>query len=216
VPASNLVGASGKIDPNQRFMVFMIDIDVIQNNVATTVLHWFQPNLALESTQAAGAIMAPALPGANTSSIFAQSLANTMMQLVKGPPRQASITGITLPATTIGQVDYLPPGPPPGPPHRYVQVLYAQPSNFSVPQCFQNVLSTPGNASANGQRLGFDINQFLAASNVRTRPIAGNYFRASNAKPGSLVANAVATQLVNARCPGITPVGATRMKRWFA
>jgi phosphatidylethanolamine-binding protein (PEBP) family uncharacterized protein len=213
VPSSNLVGANGQMNPNQKFMVMMIDIDVVQQNFQTTVLHWFQPDLVLEGASA-GAIAPPSAPGANTTSMFAQSLAGTWSRLIKSP-KQNSITGATLPANSIGQANYLAPGPPPGPAHRYVQVLFAQPSNFSVPACFQNVLSTPGNASANGQRLGFDIIQFLVASGVRTRPIAGNFFRAQNAKPGSLSTNVIGTQLVNARCPGVTPAGAAKIKRWI-
>lgn len=61
IPSAMLVGPNGEMVPDRRFMVFMIDIDVIQNNVATTVLHWFQPDLIME--QAAAQQPVPALPG---------------------------------------------------------------------------------------------------------------------------------------------------------
>ncbi|KIW04643.1 uncharacterized protein PV09_04388 [Verruconis gallopava] len=204
VPMANLVGRNGQVDPQQRFMVMMIDTDVVQQNIRTTVLHWFQPDLVIDTTSQGG-IMPQSAPGTNASSLVTQALSGNMTRLVKSSTQ-----------SSVGQTNYLPPGPPPGPAHRYVQVLFAQPSNFSVPACFQNVLSKGGNSTE--QRLGFDINQFLAATNVVTRPIAGNYFRAQNPQPGSLVVNTIGTGLVNARCPGVTvagqgmPAGA---KRWI-
>lgn len=57
-------------------------------------------------------------------------------------------------------------------------------------------------------RVGFDINQFLAAANLPPAPIAGNFFRAQNPQPGSLTATATASALVNAMCPGVNVMGA--------
>ena len=221
VPTSSLVGPNGQVDPNQRFMVFMIDEDVVQQGIRTTFLHWLQPDMAVAgpAVPAAGGIMPPSAPGSSTSSALAQSMAAGMSQLAVAPPQRAIAGANTTPPTAVGQTDYLPPGPPPGPPHRYVYVLYAQPQGFTVPQCFQNVLSVPGNPQANIQnRLGFDINQFIAASNVRTRPIAGSYLRAQNPQPGPLDAGATAQGIINAMCPGVAPAGAVmpgKMKRWI-
>ena len=195
----------------------MIDEDVVQQNIRTTVLHWFQPDMAIAGPPAGG-IMPPSAAGANTTSAIAQSVAAGMSQLVVAPQQRAIAGANNSPPSAVGQTDYLPPGPPPGPPHRYVQILYAQPQGFTVPQCFQNVLSVPGNRQAHAQnRLGFDINQFIAASNIRTRPIAGSYFRAQNAQPGPLNAGATASGIINAMCPGVQPAGAVmpgKMKRW--
>jgi hypothetical protein len=197
-------------------MVFMIDEDVVQQGIRTTVLHWFQPDMVVAGPAQQGGIMPPSAAGANTA--LAQSMVAGMTRLAVATQQQAIAGASAVAPSPVGQTDYLPPGPPPGPPHRYVQILYAQPPGFTVPPCFQNVLSVPGNPQANAQnRLGFDINQFLTASNIRTRPIAGSYFRAQNAQPGPLDAGATANGIINAMCPGIAPQGAVmpgKMKRW--
>lgn len=71
---------------------------------------------------------------------------------------------------------YLSPGPPPGPPHRYVQVLFEQPPNFAVPACFRAATQQNG-------RLGFDINQFVTVSGLQA-PVAGNFVRVANTQAG--------------------------------
>jgi phosphatidylethanolamine-binding protein (PEBP) family uncharacterized protein len=196
VPAVQLLNANGQMAPDQRFMVLMIDIDVIQNNVATTVLHWFQPDLAMQAGAVSAMAAAPGSVPPNTPMVLA------VVNETK------SITGTALPVGPVGQANYLPPGPPPGPPHRYVQVLFAQPKNFSVPACFQNIISAPDAPTNVQQRVGFDISQFLAAGKINPRPIAGNYFRAQNAMPGSLTQAAAATALRNNMCPGVAgPAG---------
>lgn len=161
--------------------------------------------------------MPPSAAGATSASPITQAITGGMARLVASQ-QNSTAAASNMPPGTVGQTNYLPPGPPPGPPHRYVQVLYAQPQGFTVPQCFQNVLSIPGNQTANGQsRLGFDINQFIAASGIRTRPIAENYFRAQNAQPGPLDTGATSQGIINARCPGVTPAGIAmpgRMRRW--
>lgn len=203
-----LLGPNGQPIPGQRFMIMMIDIDVIQNNVATTVLHWFQPDLIMDVGPAPATAAVGGQAGNNTSTPAAG-----MTKLIRLPGKSDSITGVDLSPNAIGQADYLAPGPPPGPAHRYVEVLLAQPKNFSVPACFKNVLSTPGNPTANAQqRLGFDIKQFMAATGVRTRPIAGSFFLAQNAQPASLTQSASVTALRNAMCPGVTLAAAPRTK----
>jgi hypothetical protein len=196
VPAVMLLGPNGQMLPDQRFMVFMIDIDVIQNNVATTVLHWFQPDLVMQTGAMATMAQAPGGIPPNTPMVLA------VMNETK------SITGTSIPAGPNGQANYLGPGPPSGPPHRYVQVLFAQPRNFSVPTCFQNIVSQPDGTTDVQQRVGFDISQFLVAAKVNPRPIAGNYFRAQNPVPGSLTQNAATTALRNNMCAAPAPAGA--------
>jgi phosphatidylethanolamine-binding protein (PEBP) family uncharacterized protein len=185
-----LTGPDGQPQPDRRFMVFMIDTDVFQNNIQTTVLHWFQPDLVMQGNPAA---MAAASPNGVIPP-------NTPMTLTVNATR--AITGESLPAGPNGQSAYFGPGPPPGPPHRYVQVLFAQPRNFSVPACFNNIVTQPGAQTDVQGRVGFDIAQFLRATNTNPRPIAGNYFRAQNPMPGSLEQNAAAMALRNNMCPG--------------
>lgn len=57
-------------------------------------------------------------------------------------------------------------------------------------------------------RVGFDINQFIAAANLPGAPLAGNFFLAQNPQPGSLTVTATASALVNAMCPGVNAIGA--------
>jgi phosphatidylethanolamine-binding protein (PEBP) family uncharacterized protein len=202
-----LTGPNGEIVPDRRFMIFMIDIDVIQDNIATTVLHWFQPDLIMQGGAMAAMAAAPGGVPPNTPMVLAVN-------------ETKSITGVSLPAGPNGQAAYFGPGPPPGPPHRYVQVLFAQPRNFSVPACFQNIISQPDGPSNVQQRVGFDIAQFLVAAKVNPRPIAGNYFRAQNPMPGSLTQNAAGTALRNNMCAGVGPMGSMGAppgaKRWIA
>lgn len=256
IPSAMLVGPNGQMVPDQRFMVFMIDIDVIQRNVATTVLHWFQPDLIMEQSAAqvpaqvpapASAPAPPAGPpvvppivpqGAGSEApptstigalqpppgmpsleplLKAKEAAASLglppsVRLIIAPketPKEKSITDQTLPANSPdGQASYFGPGPPPGPPHRYVQVLFAQPKNFSIPTCYQDILTNPNDPNKSKMmRLGFDIMGFLKAAKVNPRPLAGNYFRATNPIPGSLTQNAARTRLVDAMCAAETGMG---------
>lgn len=226
--------------PDRRFMVFMIDIDVIQRDVATTVLHWFQPDLLMEQSAQAQApapapppVVPPTLTISPLSSQAIPSAALAAKDIAAAaslglPPsirllkatREDGITDQTLPANSPdGQASYFGPGPPPGPPHRYVQVLFAQPKNFSIPACYQDILTNPNDPSKSKMmRVGFDIMGFLKAAKVNPRPIAGNYFRAQNPTPGSLDQNALSTKLVDAQCAGATPMVAppARFRRFSA
>ncbi|QDS69328.1 hypothetical protein FKW77_003408 [Venturia effusa] len=247
IPSAMLVGPNGEMVPGRRFMVFMIDIDVVQENVATTVLHWFQPNLIMEASAAQQPAPAPvpsaappvaplgspspptlaglplpaipftALAAKDVRSAAALGLPPTV-RLFKAP-KQDSITDQTLPASPLGLAAYFGPGPPPGAAHRYVQVLFAQPRNFSIPPCYQNILTNPNNPNQSRKaRVGFDIMGFLKATNTNPRPIAGNYFRAQNPTPGNLARNAASTRLVDAQCAGATPMAAPplRFRRFSA
>ena len=138
--------------------------------------------------------------------------ANTPQKRQAPPPAPGAPSGPTnTPPGLVGanaQAVYLGPGPPPGPPHRYVQLLFAQPDTFTFPACFNNILSPAGATTQDvSGRVGFDINQFLKATNITTRPIAGNYFRAQNPQPGSLTVNAARTALRNNNCPSASTPG---------
>lgn len=195
-----LATPSGQVDPNSKFMVLMIDEDVVQDNIETTLLHWFQPNM-----QIAGPAT-PLIAASNISAIYNPPLVTLAIN-------SRSQSAAASPNAYV-QTAYLAPSPPSGPPHRYVQVLLFQPSNFSVPACFQNILTAPGaNASSNAAaRIGFDINQFIAAADLPGQLIAGNFFRAQNPTPGSLTTTATASALANAMCPGVNALGAGGMQ----
>lgn len=145
----------------------------------------------------------------NSSTVILK--ANPPQKRQAPPPPPGSPAGPTnTPPGLVGanaQAVYLGPGPPPGPPHRYVQLLFAQPAGYSFPACFNNIVTPKGAdpASSVDGRVGFDINQFLKAANIQTRPIAGNYFRAQNPQPGTLTVNAAQTALRNNMCPPPSP-----------
>lgn len=258
VPSSMLLGADGQRTPDQKFMVFMIDIDVIQDNVLTTVLHWFQPDLvaapggeiilfgntsATTLVVAGGAPGTPAAPPA-TGSLVTKRQAPPLSPAAPAPPAGGGIIGgggilggggiaggvdpnapggiaggigpnapaggignpgnqnpsLTNQGSQLASAVYLPPGPPPGPPHRYVQVLFEQPPNFQFPSCFSNIVGDGTTGEGIEGRIGFDLNQFVAAAGLRSRPIAGNFFLAQNPQPGSLDANAQVMRLRDNMC----------------
>ncbi|KAF1985336.1 PEBP-like protein [Aulographum hederae CBS 113979] len=136
------IRAPAGLPPTQKYMIFMIDIDVVQNGTATTVLHWFQPDMTLD-------------PQTN---------------LVVPPPQ----------IDTANAAPYFGPGPPPGPAHRYVQALFAQPGPptqaFKLPSCFAAITQRSG-------RLGFDVQQFVQVNGLQPA-VAGNFLKSFNAASG--------------------------------
>ncbi|KAK3045101.1 hypothetical protein LTS18_014571, partial [Coniosporium uncinatum] len=90
-------------------------------------------------------------------------------------------TNILDPPTTVNAANsapYFGPGPPPGPSHRYVQALFAQPpqagraTEFALPSCFNAITQRNG-------RLGFNVQQFAQVVGLQT-PVAGNFLRSQN------------------------------------
>ncbi|KAF2753067.1 hypothetical protein EJ05DRAFT_490472 [Pseudovirgaria hyperparasitica] len=80
---------------------------------------------------------------------------------------------LTSSETTSAPAPYIRPAPPaenPPVPHRYVQLLFPQPENFSVPDSQQQAVQ---------MRRGFNTTGFIAAAGLNT-PILGNYFRVVN------------------------------------
>jgi phosphatidylethanolamine-binding protein (PEBP) family uncharacterized protein len=94
------------------------------------------------------------------------------------------VSGATLlVSSSKGPASYIPPSPPPSDtiPHRYVQLLFQQPSSLKVSATvFQNTQA----------RLNFDINAFMNSNGV-SAPIAANFFMVDGKATGS--ANAAAS-----------------------
>lgn len=114
-----------------HYIVFMIDLDVPQNDTTVPFLHWYQPDLSLDHK-----------------------------------------TGkLSIPKSShLDKAEYYPPSPPPGPEHRYVEVLFVQPSNYKLPSEFEKYMDKESSA-----RVGFDIKEFVKAAELK-KPVAGNWF----------------------------------------
>ncbi|KAF2018488.1 PEBP-like protein [Aaosphaeria arxii CBS 175.79] len=71
-----------------------------------------------------------------------------------------------------GEAPYWQPSPPVGDvPHAYSFILFSQPDNFSIPEQFNGVLQT---------RVFFNVSNFVAATGLSGRALAGNYIRVQN------------------------------------
>jgi len=74
--------------------------------------------------------------------------------------------------TSAALIPYRQPAPPvTSPAHRYIQYLFAQPANFTVPAAFAGFSAT--------NRSMFNLTQFVAAAHLGA-PVAANYFLCSN------------------------------------
>ena len=137
-------------------MGFMIDLDVIEEGKATTILHWYRPDL----------LMNP-----NSGELFNLS---------------------------DHEATYVGPTPPPGPSHRYVFLLFLQPTGYSFPDCYSAMLPLTLPA-----RQGFNIEQFMQVAEL-SMPVAANYFTAVNPNIAISTRVATATSLSSANCPSAT------------
>ncbi|OKL60677.1 hypothetical protein UA08_03957 [Talaromyces atroroseus] len=81
-------------------------------------------------------------------------------------------TGKLLPpkSSEPAKAEYVGPSPPPGPAHRYVELLFNQPFYYEFPEEFDRYLEKKSSA-----RVGFEINDFVKAAKLQ-KPIAGNWF----------------------------------------
>ena len=138
----------------EKYLVFMIDPDVIDDGKATTFLHWYQADFSLKSPPYGG-------------------------ELVNHTDNGAAYVG---------------PAPPPGPSHRYILLLFVQPSDYVFPECFSDML--PLTLAA---RQGFDIELFVQVAGLG-EPIAANYFFVGNEGPVTATRVATATSLSEAAC----------------
>lgn len=73
-------------------------------------------------------------------------------------------------SSKLAKADYISPSPPPGPEHRYVELLFDQPSDYRFPAEFEKYLAKESSA-----RVGFEILDFVEAANLK-KPVAGNWF----------------------------------------
>ena len=189
-------------------MIFMIDTDVVRDGVATTVLHWAQPDLIAQGDNLVlVGNSSSVLLNVDPNSPFNPTAASTKRQAPPLPPGAPQDPNNIRPGGfgARAQAVYFAPSPPPGPPHRYVMTLFAQPANFQFPACFQNIVAPVSDPGAVQGRVGFDLRQFLQAAGISGRPIAGNYLRAQNPQRGDLAVNAMATSLRVNNCPAATP-----------
>jgi len=125
----------------------MIDPDTIVSNRSTTILHFLQTNLTSSTNNSS----------APNSSLFVPLQTNT-------PPLSS----------------YLAPAPQaelPPRAHRYIQLLYEQPDNFSIPAEFEDVLKS---------RVGFALDSFASLTGLG-EVVAANWFTITNT---SLLVNA--------------------------
>ena len=101
-------------------------------------------------------------------------------------------------SSTAGS-SYAGPAPPAnGPPHRYVFLLFTQPSGYKLPSCYASITGTTV-----ASRLGFNIEEFLHVAGLGP-PVAANYFKAENGKPSATTATVTSTSYSAASC---TPTG---------
>lgn len=83
------------------------------------------------------------------------------------------LSSFSLTTTSTSLAPYVPPVPPaelPPHPHRYIQLLFRQPTNFSIPATFKDVIMT---------RIGFNLIGFVQDAKLGD-VIAANYFRVTN------------------------------------
>lgn len=96
------------------------------------------------------------------------------------------------------EASYIAPRPPPNTHHRYVFLLFAQPSEYLFPDCFAHVFP-----ETVGARSGFDVAKFIQVAGLDP-PIAMNYFIGRN-QPAedepTPVVSATTTSFRSVDCP---------------
>ncbi|KAI9710364.1 MAG: hypothetical protein M1820_002859 [Bogoriella megaspora] len=85
---------------------------------------------------------------------------------------------ISLRSSTSAQAAYLSPAPPAGSSaHRYIQYLFMQPSNFSIPAAFAGF-------GQGRNRTGFDVAKFAQAAQLGS-PVAANFILVARSSNGT-------------------------------
>jgi phosphatidylethanolamine-binding protein len=109
---------------------------------------------------------------------------------------QDSMAINALSANVTAIAPYLSPNPPQGSsPHRYIQMLYKQPSNFTTPAALKNVAT---NASG---RTKFNVAAFAKAQGLGN-PVAMNFFKTQSAMNTGVNATSINGTSVNATSTG--------------
>ncbi|EUC34852.1 hypothetical protein COCCADRAFT_35551 [Bipolaris zeicola 26-R-13] len=114
--------------------------------------------------------------------------------------QQLSGAARLLASSQTGPAAYLPPNPPPVDtvPHRYVELLFKQPSNLSVSE------STYANVQ---NRINFDIEAFMSDNGVDA-PLAANYFHVDGrAGAASATGSSASVSGAPAAATGASPSG---------
>ena len=76
---------------------------------------------------------------------------------------------------------YAQPGPPAGDPaHRYVFLLFHQPSNFTFPASFASINPPAQGFSPTNGRINFNLTKFLEDAQIPNEPLAANFIRVQN------------------------------------
>lgn len=113
----------------------------------------------------------------------------------KATQQKISGSATLLASAEKGPAAYIPPGPPPTDtvPHRYVELLFAQPADLKI---------QASDFKDTSARIGFDINAFMTKNKIAA-PLAGNFFmvdgRATSTAKGTASASG------SAGMPGRTP-----------
>ncbi|KAI8949237.1 phosphatidylethanolamine-binding protein [Xylaria longipes] len=105
-------------------------------------------------------------PGAGQATTYLHTVLRDFK--ASGAASGAGVT--TLTTTATGPVAWFAPQPPaenPPHPHRYTNLLWAQPANWQIPSAANTMLQN--------QRVGFNVTNFITAAGLST-PIAANYF----------------------------------------
>lgn len=82
---------------------------------------------------------------------------------------QTKNTTHVLSSSDTGPTSYMGPAPhaeTPAHPHKYIELLFAQPASFAVPSSMKSVVTS---------LVGFDINKLMMAASLE-EPLRANYF----------------------------------------
>ncbi|MCJ1270154.1 hypothetical protein MMC22_010050, partial [Lobaria immixta] len=91
----------------------------------------------------------------------------------------ASLSFHPLLSTTPPLAPYVKPQPPPGTGfHRYIELLFSQPANFSIPANYTHFFS-----SGLSSRSSFNVTSFARDAGL-SKPVAANYFLTENSTAG--------------------------------
>lgn len=129
-----------------------------------------QPTISFNTTTSGPYLLLMVDPDARTNGTFVTILHWLQQDLA---PSASNGTTKSLTSTATGYATYRPPAPPaelPARPHRYIQLLFNQPSNFSIPTAFQQAVA---------MRRGFDYAAFVQQAGLG-EVLAANYFLVQN------------------------------------